>query len=170
MTVAGSAAPAEFIEEAVHRALQAHAGQPGALLPVLHAVQDALGYVPPQAIEPIARALNLSRAEVYGVLTFYHHFRREPPGRHVLQLCQAEACQSMGARALAAQAQSLLGSAFHQTSADGAVTLEPVYCLGLCALAPAALLDGQPHARLTPEALADLLAQARAGAACPERS
>lgn len=148
-------------ESAVAAAIERHRGRAGALLPVLHDVQRQLGYIPPQAVAPIARALNLSRAEVHGVLTFYHHFRRQPPGRHVLRICQAEACQSMGAAALAAHAQEALGCAMHETSADGAFTLEPVYCLGLCALSPAAALDDEVHARLTPAALDRLLAAVR---------
>lgn len=149
------------IESAVAAAIERHRGRPGALLPVLHAVQQRLGYVPPQAVAPIARALNLSRAEVHGVLTFYHHFRRHPPGRHVLSICQAEACQSMGAAALTAHAQQRLGCKLHETTADGSFTLEPVYCLGLCALSPAAALDDEVHARLTPAKLDRLLAAVR---------
>lgn len=120
----------------------------GALLPILHAVQDALGYVPPAAVAGIGRQLNLSRAEVHGVLTFYHHFRSAPPGRHVLQLCRAEACQAMGAATLARRLRERAGLDFGQTTADGALTLEAVYCLGQCACAPAALLDGEPLGRL----------------------
>lgn len=146
------------IESAVADAIARHAGRPGALLPLLHDVQRRLGHVPPQAVAPIARALNLSRAEVHGVLTFYHHFRRHPAGRHVLRICQAEACQSMGAAALTAHAQRVLGCKLHETTADGAFTLEPVYCLGLCALAPSAAIDDEVHARLTPAALDRLLA------------
>ena len=135
--------------------------QPGALLPILHAVQDALGYVPDGAVGPIAHALNLSRAEVHGVLSFYHWFRREPPGRHVLHLCRAEACQALGATALEEHARRALGTDFHGTSADGAVTLEPVYCLGNCACGPSLLLDGELHARITPQRFDALIAEAR---------
>jgi formate dehydrogenase subunit gamma len=122
---------------------------PGALLPILHAIQDELGHVPSEAVPAIADALNLSRAEVHGVVSFYHHFRSAPPGRHVLQLCRAEACQSMGAEALYVRIREQLGIDFHETTADGRVTLEPVYCLGQCACAPAALVDGEPQGRLT---------------------
>lgn len=121
---------------------------PGALLPILHAIQDALGHVPPAAVPVIAQNLNLSRAEVHGVISFYHHFRSAPPGRHVLQLCRAEACQAMGARALERHLRDRLHIDFHQTTADGALTLEPVYCLGNCACAPSAMLDGAVHGRL----------------------
>jgi len=126
---------------------------PGALLPILHAIQDALGHVPAAAVPVIAQGLNLSRAEVHGVISFYHHFRSEPPGRHVLQLCRAEACQAMGARELERRLRERLHIGFHQTTADGAVTLEPVYCLGNCACAPSAMLDGEVHGRLGAEAL-----------------
>lgn len=126
---------------------------PGALLPILHAIQDALGHVPAAAVPVIAQGLNLSRAEVHGVISFYHHFRSEPPGRHVLQLCRAEACQAMGARALERRLRERLQIGFHETTADGAVTLEPVYCLGNCACAPSAMLDGEVRGRLGAEAL-----------------
>lgn len=130
----------------------------GPLLEVLHGVQQDLGFVPAEAVPLIARELNLSRAEVHGVASFYRWFRSTPPGRHVLRLCRAEACQSLGARALEAHAKTRLGIAFHQTSADGAVSLEPVYCLGNCACAPALMLDGELHGRVTPEGLDALLA------------
>jgi formate dehydrogenase subunit gamma len=138
-------------QAAVDEAIAQHAQLPGALLVVLHAIQDRLGYVPPDCLPRIALALNLSRAEVHGVITFYHDFRTSPPGRHVVRLCQAEACQSMGSEALAAHAKSRLGLDFHQTSANGALTLEPVYCLGNCACSPALTIDGRVHGRVTPE-------------------
>lgn len=114
---------------------------PGATLPILHAIQDTYGYVPDEALTMIASALNLSRAEVQGVVSFYHHFRRTPPGRHVVQVCRAESCLAMGAEALEAHAKAKLGVDFHETTADGAVTLEPVYCLGNCACSPAMRVD-----------------------------
>lgn len=120
----------------------------GATLPILHALQAEFGCVPADAVPMVAAALNLSRAEVHGIVTFYHEFRRHPPGRHVLRLCRAEACQAVGADALGAHARHRLGVDWHGTAADGSVTLEPVFCLGLCASGPAALLDGQPLARL----------------------
>ena len=141
--------------------IAAHATMDGAMLPMLHAIQARFGCIPEPATALIADALNVSRAEVHGVITFYHDFRRAPPGRHVLRLCRAEACQSVGGDALAAQARGLLGVDWHGTSADGAVTLEPVYCLGLCACGPAALLDDEPLARLSPESLDAILEQAR---------
>ena len=132
----------------------------GATLPVLHALQETFGYVPEAAIQPVADALNLSRAEVYGVVTFYHDFRREPAGRHVLKLCRAEACQAAGGDALAQRAEGKLGVKLGETTADGRVTLEPVYCLGLCSVSPAAMLDGDVHARLDQHKLDTLIAQA----------
>jgi formate dehydrogenase subunit gamma len=144
-------------EEAVERAIALHQHRPGALLPLLHAVQDALAFVPAQAVPRIAQALNLSRAEVHGVLSFYHDFRSQPPGRHVLRLCRAEACQSMGAERLAELAQRELGVAFGATSTDGETTLEAVYCLGNCACAPAAMLDGEVHGRLDEAGIRALL-------------
>ena len=128
-----------------------HKDVPGALMPLLHAVQDALRHVPDDVVPQIAAALNLSRAEVHGVVTFYHHFRREPAGRAVVQVCRAEACQSCGADALLAHAQRVLGCAAHHTSADGAFTLEAVFCLGLCASSPAIRIGERLHARVTPE-------------------
>ena len=133
----------------------------GPLLPILHEVQDEFGYVPQEALPVIAHELNLSRAEVHGVVTFYHDFRDHPAGRHVLKLCRAEACQSMGGDAVAARIKSLLGIDFHQTTLDGGVTLEPVYCLGLCACAPSAMLDGELHGRIDDETIAELLAEVR---------
>ena len=120
----------------------------GAALPILHALQHAFGYIPADAVPMVAKTLNLTRAEVHGIVTFYHEFRRTPPGRHVLHLCRAEACQSMGSDRVAADVRSHLGIDWHGTTEDGAVTLEPVFCLGLCAIGPAALLDGAPLARL----------------------
>ena len=126
---------------------------PGALLPVLHAIQDALGFVPPDAVPRIASALNLSQADVHGVISFYHDFRSAPPGRHVLKLCRAEACQSMGSEALEARLKRRLGIEWGGTTPDGALTIEPVYCLGNCALSPALMLDGKLRGRITSEAL-----------------
>ena len=139
--------------------IEAHRGRPGALLPMLHAVQDALGHVPDAAVPLLAEAVNASRAEVHGVLTYYHHFRRTPAGRHVLQVCRAEACQSCGAEELLAHAEKLLGCGLHETSAGGAVTLEPVYCLGLCASSPAVQIDDKLYARATPARLERLLGE-----------
>jgi formate dehydrogenase subunit gamma len=131
-------------------------GQEGALLPILHDLQAAFGCVPPAAVRLVADALNLSRAEVHGVVTFYHDFREQPAGRHVLKLCRAEACQSMGGEALARQTLDRLGLDWGDTTPDGRLTVEAVYCLGLCACAPSALLDGEPIGRLTRQSLDDI--------------
>ncbi|MET0310921.1 MAG: NAD(P)H-dependent oxidoreductase subunit E [Burkholderiaceae bacterium] len=145
----------------------------GALLPILHGIQERVGHIPPQAVERVARELNLSRAEVHGVITYYHFFRSEPPGRHVVQVCRAEACRAMGAEPLWQHACASLkcgadaAPGHGAKTADGRFTLEPVYCLGLCALSPAVAVDGRPHARVTPAKLDGLLARAgeTAGAA-----
>ncbi|HEX4156982.1 MAG TPA: formate dehydrogenase subunit gamma [Rhizomicrobium sp.] len=131
------------------------------LLAVLAALNEAFGHLHKDAIGLAAKALNLSRAEVHGVASFYHDFREQPPGRHVLRLCGAEACQSMGGDELAVQATRELGIGFGETTPDEAITLERVYCLGLCACAPAALFDGEPHARLDQNAISSLIAEAR---------
>ncbi len=135
-----------------------HQGMPGGLLPALHAVQDTLGHVPDEAVPVLAETFNLSRAEVHGVVTYYHHFRRTPPGRNVVEICRAEACKACGADDLLARAEALLGCASHETRADGAVTVQPVYCLGLCASSPALRIDDRLHARVTPDQLDTLLA------------
>lgn len=136
-------------------------GLEGPLLPILHEIQAEFGYVPQESLPVIARELNLSRAEVHGVVTFYHDYRDHPTGRHVLKLCRAEACQSMGGDAVAERVKALLGIDFHQTTLDGAVTLEPVYCLGLCSCAPAAMLDGEVHGRIDATLAQELVAEAR---------
>lgn len=134
---------------------------PGALLPILHAVQEKLRFVPKAAVPLIARELNLSVADVHGVVTFYHFFLSERPGRHVVHLCRAEACQALGSVALEAHAKSTLGIDFHGTSRDGAVTLEPVYCLGNCALGPSLMVDETLHGRVTHERFDELIKLAR---------
>jgi formate dehydrogenase subunit gamma len=136
---------------AVESAIQRFGQEPGPLLVVLHAVQDALGFIPPAAIPEIASGLNLSRAEVHGVVTFYHYFRTTAHGRRVVQVCRAEACQARGGAALEAHAQKRLGVGFDETSPDGAVTLEAVFCLGNCATGPAVRIDGKLHSNVTPE-------------------
>lgn len=133
--------------------------KPGALLPVLHGVQDALGWIPAGAISLIAAELNLSRAEVHGMVTFYHYFRTEKPGRQVLQLCRAEACQALGAAALERHVKQRLGVDFHQTSADGRYTLQPVYCLGNCACGPSLMVGEELHGRVDAQRFDALLEQ-----------
>ncbi|WP_293001667.1 formate dehydrogenase subunit gamma [Nevskia sp.] len=124
---------------------------PGALLPVLHGIQDALGHVPKDAVPMVAKSLNLSRAEVHGVVSFYHWYRTEKPGAHVIHLCRAEACQAVGGRALETHVKAKLGIDFHETTADRRYTLEPAYCLGNCAVGPSLLIDMQLKGRVTPE-------------------
>ena len=156
---------AASVNAAVAAAVQEVGPQPGPLLEVLHAVQHRLGCVPEEAVQPIAAALNLSRAEVHGTITFYHHFRRTPPGRHIVQVCRAEACLAMRGDAVAAAAEQCLGVSMAHgaaTTSDGAVTLEPIYCLGLCAQSPAALVDGEPRVRLTADTIQALCAGLRA--------
>lgn len=150
------------VSEAVERALAAHAGVEGALLPILHDVQHALGCIPAPAQEAIGAALNLSRAEVHGVVSFYRDFREAPGGKRTLKLCRAEACKAMGADALAERAMARLGAGWREEDPTGAVTVEPVWCLGLCACAPAAMLDETVHGRLDEAAIDRLVAEARA--------
>jgi formate dehydrogenase subunit gamma len=150
--------------DAVERVLARLQNMPGGLLPILHAIQEEVGYVPPESVPVIAEALNLSRAEVHGVVSFYHDFRTEPPGRHIVHVCRAESCQSVGAEALLAHACERLSVEVHGTSADGAVTLEPVYCLGNCALSPAVMVDHRNlYGRVTPDRLDAVLDLLRSG-------
>ena len=134
---------------------------PGALIPILHGIQDELGYVPPDAVPLIANVLNLTRAEVYGVVTFYHDFRSEAPGRHIVRICQAESCQATGSEALTAHAKKHLGIEFHQTTLDSNFTLEPVYCLGNCAGSPSVMIDQDVFGRVTPARLEVILKEAQ---------
>ena len=132
-------------------------GEPGPLLLVLHAVQDALGHIPPASVPVIADGLNLSRAEVHGCVSFYHYFRDHPAGRHTIRICRAESCQSMNSDALAEHARRRLGVDFHHTTANGEFSLEPVYCLGNCACSPAVMIDHTLYGRVTPERFEELL-------------
>lgn len=152
---------AAFDEDRARGIVSAHRHLPGAMLPVLRALQDAFGYIDERAEPIVAEMLNLTRAEVHGVVTFYHDFRRKPSGRHVLRLCRAEACQSAGGETLAVRAEAELGIASGETTDDESATLEAVYCLGLCALAPAAMIDGRPVGRLDEDRLDALLDEAR---------
>ena len=133
----------------------------GPLMPILHAVQDRLGFVPHDAIPLIARELNLSIAEVHGVVSFYHYFRQEAGGRHIVHLCRAEACQSVGAKAVEAHAKQTLGIDFHGTTKDGAISLEPVYCLGNCSLGPSVMIDNRLHGRVSPQRFDELMHDTR---------
>jgi formate dehydrogenase subunit gamma len=143
----------------VDRIVAGHADQPGALLPILHGIQKQLGYIPREAVPRIAAGLNLSRAEVHGVISFYHFFRQHAPGRHVVQLCRAEACQAMGCEATEARAKERLGVDYHGTSSDGNFTLAAAYCLGNCAAGPSVMIDDKLYGRVTPQRLEELLKQ-----------
>lgn len=149
----------------VRAIIEAHRSMPGAMLPLLHAIQGALGWVPGRLVPEIAEALGRSRAEVQGVLDFYHDFRRAPPGRHLVQICRAESCQAMGSEALEAHARASLGLDLHETSPDGTLTLEPVYCLGNCACSPAIRVDDEIHGRMDPAAFDALIRSLRRGEA-----
>lgn len=149
------------MNQQIHRIVARYREQPGPLLLVLHGIQEMFGYVPAEAIPVVADGLNLSRAEVHGVVSFYHYFRRSPPGRHIVQLCRAEACQSMHCDKLEAHAKQRLGIDFHQTTADGEFSLEPVYCLGNCACSPAIMIDGELYGRVSIERFEELLARER---------
>ena len=143
--------------------IASHKSMPGALLPLLHAIQDDIGYVAEASYPLISKALALSVAEVHGVVTFYHHFRTHPAGRHILQICRAESCQAMGSAALEAHTKKCLNIDYHQTTSDGAITLEPVYCLGNCALSPAVMLDDEVYGRMDVQKIEELVSEARNG-------
>ena len=142
--------------------LTAHQGREGPLLPILHDIQAEFGYVPQEALPQIAKALNISKAEVHGVVSFYHDFREAKAGAHVVKLCRAEACQAVGADHVAAHAKGALGVDWHGTTPDGSVTLEPVFCLGLCACGPAAMVDGKLVGRVDAARIDAIIAGARA--------
>lgn len=142
---------APWNEASARSIIAPHAAAEGGLIPALHALQDAFGYIADDAMRLLADMFNVSRADVFGVVTFYHEFRRHPPGRHVLKVCRAEACQALGGHAVEDHVRQTLGVDWHGTTADGGVTLDPVFCLGLCASGPSAMLDGTPHGRMTPE-------------------
>ncbi|MCO7246105.1 formate dehydrogenase subunit gamma [Halomonas sp. Mc5H-6] len=147
----------EWAPQAIQAEVDALKHKPGALLPILHALQDRIGFIPEAAVPIIADALHQTRAEVHGVISFYHHFRTTPPGRHVVQICRAEACQSVGARQLEAHAKARLGVDYHQTTPDREITLEAVYCLGNCACGPSIRVDDSIRGRVTPDAFDELM-------------
>ncbi len=157
------ALPDSTIDEAeIDLIIADHLHLEGPLLPILQALQQAFGFVPPKAFDPLAAALNITRAELHGVISFYHDFREVPAGRHVVRICRAEACQAMGANALAEATLAKLGIGWHGTTANGAVTIEPVYCLGLCACGPAAMVDDRVVGRVDNDRMAALLQEAGA--------
>jgi len=141
----------------VRQLAEEYVSVPGGLLPLLHAIQNRLGHIPDTAVPVVADVLGLSRAEVHGVISFYHLFRTKPPGERILYLCRAEACQSMGARSLEAHAKSKLSIDFHGTTDDGRYSLEPIYCLGNCACAPAVMIDQAVYGRVDAKRLDELL-------------
>jgi len=150
------------LKEIVESAIESHRGKIGALLPVLHSIQETLGHIPSESVPMIARGMNLSRAEIDGVMSFYHDFRTEPSGEHILHLCRAEACQAMGARELEDHVKQRLGIDYGETTNDGLFTLEPVYCLGNCACAPSLRVNDDLHARVSAETFDVLIAQMEA--------
>lgn len=156
-----NALPVE-ISTTIQSLVSQHKALPGALLPLLHAIQDTIGYIPEDSYLPISKALALSVAEVHGVVTFYHHFRTHPVGKHVLHICRAESCQAMGLEKLEASIKAKLNIDYHQTTSDGAITLEPIYCLGNCACSPAVMMDDEVHGRMDSQKVADLISEARA--------
>lgn len=141
----------EWDRDAVTEVIEQKKTMPGALLPILHGIQDSIGFIPEDAVPQIAKALNLSRAEVHGVISFYHYFRTTMPGKRTIHLCRAESCQAMNSEALEAHVKGKLGIDYHETTADGAFSLEPVYCIGNCACSPSMMIDHEVHGRLTPE-------------------
>jgi formate dehydrogenase subunit gamma len=149
--------------EKIEAHIDAHKHIPGALLPLLHAIQDDIGYVPESVYPQISKALALSVAEVHGVVTFYHHFRTHQKGKHVLQICRAESCQAMGSSALEEHTKKCLNVDYHQTTSDGKITLEPVYCLGNCALSPAIMLDDEVHGRVSLQMINELISEVHNG-------
>jgi formate dehydrogenase subunit gamma len=152
----------QALQAKVGELIVAHQQVQGALMPLLHAIQDNVGYIPESIYPQIAKALNLSVAEVHGVVTFYHYFRTHKPGRHVMQICRAESCQSMGSETLEAHAKKCLNVDYHQTTSDNAITLEPVYCLGNCALSPTVMIDEEVYGRVSVADLDALIAEAKA--------
>ncbi|AQS51942.1 MAG TPA: formate dehydrogenase subunit gamma [Paenalcaligenes hominis] len=153
MSITAPALTAEQLKTVLQHALDQHAHKEGNLLPLLHSIQDQLRYIPAAIVPLLSAAINRSRAEIHGVISFYTHFRTHPPAPVLLELCRAESCQARGANGLIAQVKEQLGCDFHQTSADGQVSLEPVYCLGLCSQGPAAMINGNPVAHLNLQTL-----------------
>ncbi|WP_286237928.1 formate dehydrogenase subunit gamma [Neptuniibacter halophilus] len=149
----------EPLQQQVSEVISELKHKPGALLPILHAIQERLGYIPPESVGSIAEALNQSRAEIHGVISFYHQFRTTPPGKHQVEICRAEACQAMGARQLEAHAKSSLGIDYHQTTGDRTLTLEPVYCLGNCACAPSVRVNDEIVGRVTADKFDQLVSE-----------
>ncbi|QJD30523.1 formate dehydrogenase subunit gamma [Methylococcus geothermalis] len=155
----------EWDRDAVTEVIEQKKSMPGALLPILHGIQDRIGFIPEDAVPQIAKALNLSRAEVHGVISFYHYFRTTPPGKRTIHLCRAESCQAMNSEALEAHIKARLGIDYHETTADGAFSLEPVYCLGNCACSPSMMIGHEVHGRVTPQSFDAIINELREFAA-----
>jgi formate dehydrogenase subunit gamma len=158
--VASALSPQELTRINAH--IAAHKAMPGALLPLLHAIQDDIGWIAEECYLPISKALALSVAEVHGVVTFYHHFHTHPVGKHILQICRAESCQAMGSDQLEKEIKAKLGIDYHETTEDGAITLLPIYCLGNCACSPAVMLDDEVYGRVNVEMVSELVAEVTA--------
>lgn len=154
----------DWDKNTVARVIESQQDKPGAMLPILHGIQDALGYIPKACVPMIANALNVSRAEVHGVITFYHYFRDTPPGKQTIHLCRAESCQAMNGADLEAHAKAKLGIDYHETTADGQFSLEPVYCLGNCACSPALAIGKEVYGRVSPQRFDEILEETRAQA------
>jgi formate dehydrogenase subunit gamma len=161
-SAAEAATPDQLV--AVDAAISRFSDTRGACLEILHAIQEDVGFVPHEAIDRIADALNLSKADVHGVVTYYHDFRTSPPGCHILKVCRAESCQAMGSDHLESHLKQAHGAGLGENSQDGELTVEPVYCLGNCALSPAIQLDGKVHGRVSPDRLDALIAKAKEAA------
>jgi formate dehydrogenase subunit gamma len=158
--VASALSAQQLVKIGAH--IAAHKTMPGGLLPLLHAIQDDIGWVPEESYLQISKALALSVAEVHGVVTFYHHFHTHPVGKHILQVCRAESCQAMGAEQLEKDIKAKLGIDYHETTKDGAITLLPIYCLGNCACSPAVMLDDEVYGRMSADKVAELVAEVMA--------
>lgn len=154
----------DWDKNAVTQVIDSLKDKPGAMLPILHGIQDTLGYIPKGSVPLIASALNVSRAEVHGVITFYHYFRESAPGKHTIHVCRAESCQSMNGAELETHAKAKLGIDYHETTQDGNFSLEPVYCLGNCGCSPAVSIDGEVYGRVSPERFDEILDEVRAQA------
>lgn len=147
----------------IHGHIAAHVDVPGALLPLMHAIQDDIGYIPEEIYPDVAKALALSVAEVHGFVSFYHHFHTHPVGKHVLQICRAESCQAMGSEQLEADIKAKYGIDYHETTQDGELTILPVYCLGNCACSPAVMLGDDVHGRVDMDVIEEIVSEANHG-------
>ena len=162
VTTAKPATQTTHDEALAHAMIEKFNARPEMLIQILHLFVEQFGFISDLAIRQIAKEINISRADVHGVVSFYHDFKRTPSGKHVVKICQAESCQAMGSRALTAHAEKTLGIDLHATSGDNLLTLEPIYCLGNCALSPSVMIDDKVHGRVTPERFDALIKGAKA--------